>query len=77
MVITLTPELERRIEEQLELGLYENKDQVVRHALERLARDILQAEINKGFEDIEASQVVKFTPKLLDDIKRQGRERRS
>ncbi|MDX2004071.1 MAG: hypothetical protein SFU83_02245 [Meiothermus sp.] len=36
MVITLTPELERWIEEQLELGLYKDKDDLVRSYLEPL-----------------------------------------
>jgi antitoxin ParD1/3/4 len=75
MNVSLTPELERRIAERVESGLYTTASEVVREALRllferdeasRRARlDALQADINAGLEQADRGELLdgreKFT----------------
>ena len=62
MNVSLTPELERLVEEKVESGEYKSASEVVRHALRLLSRDdqehkarldALRAEIQLGDDDFE------------------------
>lgn len=65
MDISLTPELERRIAEKVESGLYANPSDVVREGLRRLfgeedrradMRAWFNAEIDRGLDDFAAGR---------------------
>lgn len=62
MSLSLHPETERLIEEQLESGRYESADELVRHALRALSQEdeqyavrleALRGEIQKGIDDLD------------------------
>ena len=66
MQITLTPELDRLVEEKMASGLYESPSEVVRDALRLLheretAMDWLRREAALGFEQLSAGQVHDLT----------------
>jgi antitoxin ParD1/3/4 len=62
MSISLSPEIERQIEEKIESGEYESADDVVRDALRALSAaeqehanrlEALRAKIDEGIDDLE------------------------
>lgn len=59
MTVTLTPEMQEIIQQQLATGQFATQDEVVRVALLNLRRqyDELKAEIEKGMEDIRHGRV--------------------
>ena len=66
MQVTLTPELDRLVEEKVASGLYESPSEVVREALRLLfdrepALDWLRREARLGFEQLEAGDVLDLT----------------
>lgn len=89
MNITLTPDLEALINEQVQSGLFDSPSEVVRAGLrllkeqsqlKELRREELRKEIMKGVEDIKAGRYVTLeTPEdfenLAEKIKKEGRER--
>jgi antitoxin ParD1/3/4 len=75
MDVSLTPELERRIAERVESGLYTTASEVVREGLRLLfirdeAREDLLAEIQLGLDDLERDEVVP-----MEDVFAEMRER--
>ncbi|MGH6955533.1 MAG: type II toxin-antitoxin system ParD family antitoxin [Caulobacteraceae bacterium] len=68
MNISLTPELERRIAEKVETGLYNTASEVVREALRllfsdeearrRTARALLDSEIRAGLDELDRGESV-------------------
>lgn len=65
MNVSLTPELERLVEEKVESGEYKSASEVVRHALRLLSRDdaehkakleALRSEIQKGIDSLNAGR---------------------
>ena len=66
MHLTLTPELDRMVEEKVASGLYESPSEVVREALRLMleresALDWLRREAKSGFEQLEAGEVLDIT----------------
>ena len=66
MQVTLTPELDRIIEEKVASGLYESPSEVVREALRIMLEreytmDWLRREAKPGFEQLDAGDVVDIT----------------
>ena len=66
MQVTLTPELDRLVQEKVASGLYESPSEVVRAALRLLferepALEWLRREARLGFEELEAGQVHDIT----------------
>jgi antitoxin ParD1/3/4 len=66
MQITLTPELERMVEEKVASGLYESSSEVVREALRLMSQresalDWLRREAKPGFEQLEAGEILDVT----------------
>jgi antitoxin ParD1/3/4 len=66
MQVTLTPELDRLVEEKVASGLYESPSEVVREALRLLferepALERLRQEARLGFEQLEAGEVLDIT----------------
>ena len=66
MQITLTPELDRLVEEKVASGLYESPSEVVREALRLLFErepllDWLRLEARRGFEQLDAGEAVDIT----------------
>lgn len=80
MKLSLTPDLERIIEERVSSGAYATADEVVRRALE-LLREYeeklvqLRLEIDRGLADVEAGNVLE-EEEVYADIEKLGRERR-
>ena len=86
MNVSLTPELERLVEEKVESGLYQTASEVVREALrllhtrdEQLAR--LRTNVQAGFEQLDRGKATDYrgtdSRKLTADIKARGRRRLS
>jgi antitoxin ParD1/3/4 len=82
MTISLTPELEKLVEEKVTSGLYPSAGEVVREALqllqerdERLRLEELRQKIQIGIEQLDAGRSVTLDEETLASIKRRGRER--
>jgi antitoxin ParD1/3/4 len=90
MNVSLTPELERLIQERVDSGMYHSASEVVREAL-RLLRDHdeirqlrleqLRRDIQVGLDQVEQGEYSVYTsnelPKLVDEIQAAGREKLS
>jgi antitoxin ParD1/3/4 len=68
MHVSLTPELERKVKEKVDSGLYNNASEVIREALRVALRvesenDWLKREAAIGFAQIEAGETVRITTK--------------
>src|SRR5262249_9024628 len=84
MNLSLTPELEKLVNEKLKTGMYQTASEVVREGL-RLLKDRdereahLRAQVRAGFEAIERGEYETYdestTKNLAEDIKRRGRKR--
>lgn len=90
MNITLTPELEALIKKKIESGDYNSASEVVRDALKllkeqdqlkELRREEIRREVMKGVEQIRNGEFTVYSSaddlagKLIEEIKREGRER--
>ena len=86
MNVSLTPELERLVDEKVKSGLYQTASEVVREALrllntrdEQLER--LRTSVQAGFEQIYRGKATEYrasdSRKLVADIKTRGRRRLS
>lgn len=84
MNVSLTPQLERLVNDKVRTGMYQTASEVVREGLrllkerdDRLAQ--LRAEVRAGFEAIERGEYEEYdehaTKRLAQDIKRRGRQR--
>ena len=83
MNVSLTPELEKLVNEKLKTGMYQTASEVIREGL-RLLKDRdeqhqLRAQVRAGFDAIERGEFETYdestTKKLAEDIKRRGRKR--
>ena len=86
MNVSLTPELERVVNEKVDSGLYQTASEVVREALRLLkerddARDRLRADVQAGFEQLARGGGRSYDASagrtLADRIKSKGRTGRS
>ena len=86
MNVSLTPELERLVNEKVESGLYQTASEVVREALRLLkdrdqAREQLRTDVQAGFDQLargEGGAYDKATGrKLAEQIKSRGRSARA
>jgi antitoxin ParD1/3/4 len=86
MNVSLTPELERLVNEKVESGLYQTASEVVREALrllkERdLAREQLRADVQSGFSQLIRDQGVVYgvgsDTSLSQKVKAEGRKARA
>ena len=84
MNVSLTPELEKWVQDKVQSGLYGSSSEVVRDALrilhqfeqERVKKlSSLQSEIQIGLEQLKASRSKKMDDSLIESIKKRGRER--
>ena len=79
MNVSLTPELEAMIRQQVDSGRYNNASEVVREALRLLDEhqrvQHLRSLLAVGLEQAQRGELVEFTPELLDDISRRAKER--
>jgi len=84
MNVSLTPELERLVQEKVESGLYHSASEVVREALRllqeqdelrRLRREELKRQIMIGIEQLNEGRTVVLDEKTREEIKKRGRER--
>jgi antitoxin ParD1/3/4 len=84
MNVSLTPELEKLVEEKLKTGMYQTASEVVREALrllkERDQRLVqLRSDVRSGFDAIERGEFEEYgertTKQLAQDIKRRSRQR--
>lgn len=86
MNVSLTPELERLINEKVESGLYQTASEVVREALRLLkerdqAREQLRAEVQAGFDQLARGEGRVYDNasgrQLAERIKSRGRSARA
>lgn len=86
MNVSLTPELEKWVQNKVQSGLYGSSSEVVRDALrtlhlfeeERIRKlSSLQSEIQLGLEQISAGRSSKMDDALIRNIKERGRARRN
>ncbi|MDQ8201253.1 type II toxin-antitoxin system ParD family antitoxin [Pelagicoccus enzymogenes] len=84
MNVSLTPELEKWVQDKVQSGLYSSSSEVVREALRILhqfeaerARKLstLQSEIQVGLEQLKAGKSKPMDSTLMKRIKARGRER--
>jgi antitoxin ParD1/3/4 len=83
MNVSLTPELEKLVEERVATGMYQTASEVVREALRLLnARDqyrleALRREVRAGFDEIERGEFIEYNQGaaslLAEEVKRGGR----
>ena len=83
MNVSLTPELEKLVNEKLKTGMYQTASEVIREGL-RLLKDRderqaqLRAQVRAGFNAIERGEYETYdestTKELAEDIKRRGRK---
>ncbi|MBU0751100.1 MAG: type II toxin-antitoxin system ParD family antitoxin [Gammaproteobacteria bacterium] len=80
MNVSLPPELENRVRQHVESGLYSSASEVIREALrlfeayqgvQSASLAALKGDIAAGMADIQAGRV---RPLNIEDIKRRGRE---
>ena len=85
MNVSLTPELERLVNDKVESGLYQTASEVVREALRLLkerdeAREQLRADVHAGFSQLMRDQGVVYdagsAKALADRVKTEGRKTR-
>ena len=84
MNVSLTPELEKLVNDKLKTGMYQTASEVIREGL-RLLKDRderqaqLRAQVRVGFDAIERGEYETYdestTKELAQDIKRRGRKR--
>ena len=77
MNISLTPELEKAIRDQVETGLYSNASEVVREALRdwlarKAARERLIAALDEGIASADRGETVELTRELWDKLMAEG-----
>jgi antitoxin ParD1/3/4 len=86
MNVSLTPELERLVNEKVESGLYQTASEVVREALRLLkerdqARQQLRADVQAGFDQLSRGESRAYDKtsgrKLAEQIKSRGRAARA
>lgn len=86
MNVSLTPELERLVNEKVESGLYQTASEVVREALRLLkerdhAREQLRADVQAGFDQLARNEGRAYDRtsgrQLADRIKSRGRAARA
>jgi antitoxin ParD1/3/4 len=86
MNVSLTPELERLVNEKVESGLYQTASEVVREALRLLkerdhARDQLRADVRDGFDTLARGEGRTYDKvsgrQLAERIKARGRVTRA
>jgi len=79
MNVSLTPELEAMIQQQVDSGRYNNASEVVREALqlldERDRLEHLRSLVLVGLEQAQRGELVEFTPELFEEIDRRVEER--
>ena len=79
MNVSLTPELEAMIRQQVDSGRYNNASEVVREALRLLEEQErvqhLRSLLAVGLEQAKRGELVEFTPELMEDIHRRAEER--
>jgi antitoxin ParD1/3/4 len=86
MNVSLTPELERLVNEKVESGLYQTASEVVREALRLLkdrdlAREQLRADVQAGFDQLDRGEGQAYDKasgrQLAERIKSRGRAARA
>ena len=86
MNVSLTPELERLVNEKVESGLYQTASEVVREALRLLkerdqARQQLRADVQAGFDQLARDEARAYDKtsglQLAERIKSRGRAARA
>lgn len=85
MNVSLTPELERLVNEKVDSGLYQTASEVVREALrlmkERDDRARLRADVQVGFDEVARGEGTRYEVgtgrRLAEDVKARGRVARA
>ena len=86
MNVSLTPELERLVNDKVESGLYQTASEVVREALRLLkewdqAREHLRADVQAGFDQLARGESRAYDKnsgrRLAEQVKSRGRAART
>lgn len=84
MNVSLTPELERLVQDKVDSGLYNSASEVIREALRllleqeelrRLRREELARQIMVGIEQLDNGRTVVLDEETREGIEKRGRER--
>ncbi len=80
MNVSLTPELEKYVNDKVKTGRYNSASEVMREGLRSLQNDELRREILLGVEQIRNGQGIILNgpdelKEFFEDVKRRGRER--
>jgi antitoxin ParD1/3/4 len=79
MNVSLTPELEEMIRQQVDSGRYNNASEVVREALRLLDEhqrlQHLRSLLAVGLEQAQRGELVEFTPEWVEGLERRVEER--
>ena len=84
MNISLTPELERLVDDKVKTGMYQTASEVIRDGLRLLRErdqrvDALRRDVRAGFEAVERGEFTEYDAsnikELSDRIKARGRKR--
>lgn len=80
MNVSLTPELEKLVNDKVKSGLYNSASEVIREGLRALQKDELRREILLGIEQIRNGESITLEgpdelKEFFEDVKRRGRER--
>ena len=85
MNVSLTPELERFVQDHVKSGMYQTASEVVREGLRLLAEREglaeLRLKVQAGFDEIERGDYHEYTeaelPRLAEEIKAEGRKQQA
>ena len=86
MNVSLTPELERFVNDKVDTGLYQTASEVVREALRLLKdrdveRELLQVDVQAGLKQGASGRATRFDKaagrRLAEQIKAEGRAKRA
>jgi antitoxin ParD1/3/4 len=84
MNVSLTPELERFVEEKVKTGMYQTASEVVREGLRLLRKSErlgdphltrLRREVAVGIDQADEGRLVPFDEALIEQVKSRGRKR--
>lgn len=84
MNVSLTPELERLVEEKVQSGMYHTASEVVREALRLLkerdetrssALADLQEKLAEGLRDLNSGRSTPLSRRTIEEVKKSGRSK--
>ncbi len=84
MNVTLSPEAENYVKEQVRMGFYRDESEVITHGLlllhgrdelDGIDLDALRQSLAESIAQADRGELIEFTPGVVEDIRRRGRAR--